>query len=162
LVANQFPKRADLQGPNVTNAPHAGEDQSTTVQTGDQPTQVRSVASAADGGGRELVAVPWWQALDLQSRELNWEPEWLSVSDLTPDAILDIAKEFRITVNEMHTAPYVVGRWAEMSVLEECEKLAILAAGYGLDPKPLLQIAWNIDRNRFADARRCQDVRFVP
>ena len=96
-----------------------------------------------------LVGVPWWHALDLQSQELHWEPELLSVSGLAPDAILGIARKFRTTVNEMYSTPEVVGRWAELGVLKDCETLAILVASYGLDPKPLLQMAWNIDKNRF-------------
>ncbi len=149
LVADQFPKNVDSGRPVPTAIPSVEDDESATSLLDASGARAQPSPSTVDAPRAGLVGGPWWQALDLQSRELKWEPEWLSVSDLTPDAILDIAKEFRITVNEMHAAPYVVARWAEMGVLEECEKLAILATGYGLDPKPLLQMAWNIDKNRF-------------
>jgi hypothetical protein len=149
LVADQFPKNVESGRPVPTAIPSVEDDESATSLWDASDTRAQPSPSTVDASRAGLVGGPWWQALDLQSRELKWEPEWLSVSDLTPDAILDIAKEFRITVNEMHAAPYVVARWAEMGVLEKCEKLAILATGYGLDPKPLLQMAWNIDKNRF-------------
>ena len=145
LVANQFPNLHPT--PSTVSASQASQ---TSTQQPDTPKDLEQVnASVAEGSKRQPIAVPWWKGTDPNSPELNWEPEWLSVSDMTPEAILDIVKEFRSTVNEMQSAPFVIGRWAEMKVCEECEKLAVLATGYGLDPKPMLQMAWNIGKNRF-------------